>query len=138
MIGRDCADRLDGRRVRNLGPIELDERILAELGDHFGKVVAAQVDNIVIGVLLAGLCRGGQRIRQCLRACTGQHELQLNLILIGIFGIGVEIIGQGLKDRTDVVRTGCPQGQLGLAALSAALRAAVSAAGQHGCQHRAA
>ena len=139
VILRDRALRLNRCSVRDLGLVELYEGLLADLGHDLCQVVAAPVNDVIIGVGLACLAGSCYHVCEALCAGTGEHELQLNLILVLVFGVGVEILGQLLEDGADVVRTGCPQSNGGLAAGSgvaavAVLRRTAAAAGE-GCRH---
>ena len=131
IIGCDRALSLNGCRIRNLGIIELDEGFLANLRNNLGQVVAAQVDEVIIGIGLVGLGRCRDHIGQRLCARTGQHKLQLSLVLTRIFGVLIEVLGQCFKNGAHIIRAGCPQGHRGLAALRGAGVAAAAATGQH-------
>ena len=138
VISCDRALCLYRSRIRNLGPVQLDKSIFADLRNNLGKVVAAPVNDIIVGVSLTRLNRSSNAVGQGLCAGTGKHKLQLNLILVGILGIGVEILDQCLKNGADVVRSGCPEGYSGLAVSRSVVAAsAAAAAGQSGSHHGA-
>ena len=99
----------DPGRIGDLGFIQLHEAVCADQRNNLGKIVAAQIHQIILGVGLVGLAGSSQHIRHALTTSAGEQEVQFHLITLIGFGVAVEIGGQRLKNLTDVVGTIGPE-----------------------------